>query len=242
MNLTTLRDHSFLPSLLDARSTVVDAGGNRGDFSRAIAARFGCRVLVLEPLPELFDSIPTESGVTKFPWALTAASGNFPFHVARNPEANSLRPLRPEEAVGAISVRGISLDDLMREQKLERIDLLKIDVEGAEIEILLGLAENVLARIRQITVEFHAHTLELLSNRAEETQKVQEVIARLRRHGFFTVNRSSPFFIDVLFVNRAACGLSVVQAGLLKGREEWLHRASEGIARRLRARKGKPGS
>jgi hypothetical protein len=42
----------------------------------------------------------------------------------------------------------------MREQGLERIDLLKMDCEGAEWDILPE-AEPVLPRIRQICMEFH---------------------------------------------------------------------------------------
>ncbi len=233
--LTTLRDHSFFASALSAQSIVVDAGGNRGDFARGMSERFGCQVFVLEPVPELFESIAaTAPNVRKFPCALTPESGAFRFNVARNPEANSLRALRPEETVGAIEVRGVSLGDFMREQGLDRIDLLKIDVEGAEIEILLRLEESVLACVKQITVEFHAHTLELLSNREEETRKVREVIARLRMLGFFRLNRSSPFYIDVLFVNRKALGVSALRAALLKLKHEWLHRASQAIARRLK--------
>lgn len=233
--LTTLRDHTFFASALNAQSIVVDAGGNRGDFARGMSERFGCRVFVLEPVPELFESIAaTTPNVRKFPCALTPESGTFRFNVARNPEANSLRALRPEEAIGEIEVRGVSLGDFMREQELDRIDLLKIDVEGAEIEILLRLEERVLARVKQIAVEFHAHTPELLSNRAEETRKVREVIARLRTLGFFHLNRSSPFYIDVLFVNGPALGVSALRAALLRLQHEWLHRASQGIARRLK--------
>jgi FkbM family methyltransferase len=235
-NLVTLRDHTFFASALNRQSIVVDAGGNRGDFAQGIAQRFGCRVLVLEPVPELFESIPAGANVQKFPCALTPESGTFQLNVARNPEANSLRPLRPEEMVAAIEVRGVSLADFMREQGLEHIDLWKIDVEGAEIDILLRLEERTLSKVSQITVEFHAHTLELLSNREEETRKVREVIARLQRLGFSVLNRSSPFYIDVLFVNRTALGLSAFEAARLQFQHQWWHRVREGIARRLKPR------
>ena len=235
-HLVTLRDHSFFFSALNRQSVVVDAGGNRGDFAQGIAQRFDCRVLVLEPVPELFESIPAGPNVQKFPCALTPQSGTFQFNVARNPEANSLRPLRLEEMLAAIEVHGVSLEDFMREQGLERIDLLKIDVEGAEIDLLLQAEERVLARVSQITVEFHAHTLELLSNREEETEKVGEVIARMQRLGFSVLNRSSPFYIDVLFVNRAALGVTAFGAALIQLRHQWWHRVREGIARRLKPR------
>jgi FkbM family methyltransferase len=56
------------------------------------------------------------------------------------------RPLRAE-------VRPLS--DVIREEKVERIDLLKIDVEGAEWEVLAGIADADWPKIRQLVIEVH---------------------------------------------------------------------------------------
>jgi FkbM family methyltransferase len=46
-----------------------------------------------------------------------------------------------------------TLSDTIREQGLERVDLLKVDVEGAEFDVLEGIEEHHWPRIRQIAME-----------------------------------------------------------------------------------------
>jgi FkbM family methyltransferase len=60
------------------------------------------------------------------------------------------------------------LSDVLQEQGVERVDLLKIDVEGAELEVLRGVRAEHWPRIRQVVMEIHdfdgrlAHARELL--------------------------------------------------------------------------------
>lgn len=49
----------------------------------------------------------------------------------------------------------ISFDDLVAEQKLTRIDLLKVDAEGCEQEILQGISAANWPKIRQLVMEVH---------------------------------------------------------------------------------------
>ncbi|KAG2435614.1 hypothetical protein HYH02_011904 [Chlamydomonas schloesseri] len=49
----------------------------------------------------------------------------------------------------------VALGALMREQRLERVDLLKVDVERAELQVLAGLAPEDWARVRQVVMEVH---------------------------------------------------------------------------------------
>ena len=78
----------------------------------------------------------------------------------------------------------ISFTDLIRQCELDRIDYLKLDAEGAEIEILESISEDDWPRIRQISVETH---------RGEESMRAVESI--LRSNGFATqtsFSQSSP--------------------------------------------------
>jgi hypothetical protein len=47
------------------------------------------------------------------------------------------------------------LKDLLDHLQLPRIDLLKADIEGAEISMLTACPDEVLGRIAQIGIEFH---------------------------------------------------------------------------------------
>lgn len=47
------------------------------------------------------------------------------------------------------------LSDVIREQKVERIDLLKVDVQQAELKVLQGISDDDWAKIKQVTMEVH---------------------------------------------------------------------------------------
>ncbi|HEY6351411.1 MAG TPA: amino acid adenylation domain-containing protein [Candidatus Angelobacter sp.] len=48
-----------------------------------------------------------------------------------------------------------SISQIMRDEQIERIDLLKIDVEGAELDVLRGIRPEDWKKIRQVVVESH---------------------------------------------------------------------------------------
>jgi FkbM family methyltransferase len=79
--------------------------------------------------------------------------------------------LRPETVRAQID----TLSAQMQALGIDRVDLLKIDTEGAEREVLAGLAEADWAKIRQVLVEVHLG------------EAVTEIMAEdLRRRGFRT--------------------------------------------------------
>jgi FkbM family methyltransferase len=65
---------------------------------------------------------------------------------------------------------GCTLSDLIRRQSPERVDLLKIDIEGAEIEALQGIEEQDWQNIQQLAIEVapaHKDALTPLSDRLQ---------------------------------------------------------------------------
>jgi FkbM family methyltransferase len=66
-----------------------------------------------------------------------------------------------------------TISDVMQEQGIARIDLLKIDCEGAEWEVLMGIQAEDWPKIQQVVVEVHDH-----DGRAEQVR------ALLQGHGF----------------------------------------------------------
>ncbi|CAB4883303.1 unannotated protein [freshwater metagenome] len=67
-----------------------------------------------------------------------------------------------------------SVSDVLRDEGIERVDLLKIDVEGAEREVLAGIHEDDWPRIRQIVLEAH------------DDAHLPELEGALRAHGMHT--------------------------------------------------------
>src|SRR5262249_4200675 len=85
-----------------------------------------------------------------------------------------------------------------------RIDLIKMDIEGAEVEILETLPREILRRIGQITAEFHSAPIFGFDLQL----RVERIIRRLRRERFMALDFSRGSRTDVLFVNRRMYGIS----------------------------------
>lgn len=66
-----------------------------------------------------------------------------------------------------------TLSKIINDQKIEKIDLLKIDVEKAEMDVLTGISESDWAKINAIVLEVHD-----IAGREDEIKKL------LTRHGF----------------------------------------------------------
>ncbi len=72
-----------------------------------------------------------------------------------------------------VAARLRTLSEVIAEHAVERIDLLKVDVEKAELEVLRGLRDQDWAKVRQVVVEVH-----------DVAGRLQEIVALLGRHGF----------------------------------------------------------
>ena len=168
-NRTCYNDFLIWISLLGLRnvSVVVDVGANHGDFSEAASSAFpAARVLLFEPLPKLHPILERRCQRHAPLWkletcALSDTEGTLDLHIA--PERDEIGSLKGfsrsylESTADTGEVRKIPcrvrrLDDVAREHGFDHVDLLKIDVEGAEFEVLAG-AKTLLAATESLVVE-----------------------------------------------------------------------------------------
>lgn len=138
--------------------TVVDIGSHIGGYAVYAAKRTGPKGLIIciEPFPENFRllSLNTRANpcsqyilVNK---AVSDHRGKGLFYLHHNPASHSLQ----KKAQRSIEVGLCTLDDILKEHRLGKIDLLKIDAEGAEMMILKG-GEEALNRTERIILEIH---------------------------------------------------------------------------------------
>jgi FkbM family methyltransferase len=142
---------------------VVDAGANEGIFTLMAGKLVGREgtVHAFEPSPRererLLANVAANrlSNVTVHPEALGRAPGNAVLHVAvaEHPGHNTIGGFAYSDTASAYSVEVevTTLDQIAEANKLTRLDLLKIDVEGSETAALQG-AREVLRRFRPIIV------------------------------------------------------------------------------------------
>jgi FkbM family methyltransferase len=151
--------------LLEPGMTFVDAGSNKGDFALIAARTMGDRgrVLAFEPEPEncrwIRASIELNGyqSITVFELALSDAEGRVPLHLGKWSGWHSIvsrrKPRRPPKT---IEVEARTLDSVLAETGDLHVDVIKIDVEGAELQLLRG-AERTLADSRLIAVLVEVH-------------------------------------------------------------------------------------
>lgn len=196
-SLVTVCGHTlYEPDLLPG-SIVVDLGAHRGLFSLALATHYGCRCHAIEASPDLYSDVPTMDGVAKYHYAVCSANGTRSFNLANDPESSSIIDVVGSKPKETIDVPAIDLSTLVERHGIAGIDVLKIDIEGAEIEVLDAAPDRLLRTITQITVEFHEFNG--LVRRAD-IERIRQRLDRLRFDCFRFPRRQ---YTDTLFLNRS---------------------------------------
>jgi FkbM family methyltransferase len=220
--LMSVRGHHVLADMLNKNSVVVDLGAHFGQFSSQINVRFGCTCYAVEPNPSLFSKIPQTDHIRAFNCAIAGATGPAQFDVTDNRECSHLCIEGQTSEGTAISVQAMTFGDFVNSNGLSQVDLLKIDIEGAEFDLFSSLSDDLLRGIGQITVEFHDIVREVTHDVA-----VARVKARLARLGFACIVFSRTNNGDVLFVNREVYQGSRFQWFYLENMARYTH----GLAR-----------
>jgi FkbM family methyltransferase len=184
----SLKRRMMPPNLPPLRPRVIyDLGANIGMASLGFAALYPeARVYGFEPLPSNFEvcrlNYQNLPKARLFPWAVGARTERTSFEHNEDPQGGHLHTVQGNPALhaqGHIQVQVYSIADLVREQKLDPPEFLKIDVEGAELEVLRGIGDAVQS-IKRIFVETHGETLKA------------GCLAWLGEHGFQITPSSNP--------------------------------------------------
>lgn len=134
---------------------VLDIGANVGDWTVAMASRVGPlgKVIAFEPVPYLAQTIVKTARINRHSWvevqqlALGTREGTTEFSVERGNSGGS-RLGRVEGDFSHTTVSAARLDSFLASRPdINRIDFIKIDVEGFEEAVLQG-ARTSLARFR----------------------------------------------------------------------------------------------
>lgn len=200
--LDRIEGHTFYAGDLNPDPVVLDLGAHRGQFARQMRARYSGTYYLVEANPTLADALRHEGQFPVWNCAVAATDGRIALNVAQNDKGSSILTL-PTKSVNdcvlqeTIQVQSRALDSLTREMDPARIDLLKMDIEGAEVVALAGLSDETLGKVGQISVEFHSARVFGFDLRRD----VEAVIRSLKRRGFWCFDFSHHARCDVLFVN-----------------------------------------
>ena len=142
-----------------APRTIVDGGANIGLSALYLARRFPqARIIAVEFEASNFAQL--RRNVARSPSIEPVHAGLWPtdgaVHVANAHAAKwAFFPTAGGGAGANPSVRAISMSTLMREHAMERIDLLKLDIEGSEWDLFADPQAGWLDRIGTLAIELH---------------------------------------------------------------------------------------
>jgi FkbM family methyltransferase len=144
-----------LHELLHPGGVFFDVGSNVGFFALLGAREVGPQgsVHAFEPVPRIAEAIRRNAALNGFEnvhvheVAVSDREGTAELLLAQHPGGATLSPAdAPEDIVGRTTVPVVALDQLVASGTVPVPDVVKIDVEGVEMEVLDGMAELLRTR------------------------------------------------------------------------------------------------
>lgn len=178
---------------IKADSVVIDIGANIGVFSLYAALSGAKRVYAFEPSKEAFEILCKNiklNNLSDVIIPINKAVSNVDDFIIQFPYSSS-----PYNSIGSCDnntnlnyceIPTITINTFIeRNDAIDKIDLLKLDCEGAEFDILPSLNEFVFEKIRAIRMECHGEPnglIELLSLRSFFVDFIRGNIVWLKKH------------------------------------------------------------
>jgi len=152
------REYDFSFIRWEGVNRVVDVGAHVGAFCLWVSQRADCVVFAIEPNPiatSLFaeNTAGLRDSVRLKQVAVAGSVGQRMFYDLGSPSTSSLLG-EPSRSIG-FQVDTLTLDDVIDESGFQQVDLLKMDIEGAENEVFRTVTDQTLQRIRVAMVECH---------------------------------------------------------------------------------------
>jgi FkbM family methyltransferase len=174
MKIFTESDRYDYPELTPD-SLVIDAGGYEGNWAAEISRKYGCRILIFEPVKRFFDRIADrfkdndKVGVNHcgLGGKDCGAGKEVEFHIQNDSTG---------QFAGSAEVEMVELFDAsyVIGNMGQEIGVLKLNVEGAEFQILWSLLDSgCIKKVKNLQVQFHP----VIPNAGDHRATIQKRLA-----------------------------------------------------------------
>lgn len=169
-------------------------------FELGLAERWDTDIILLDPSPtgiQTMERIGPVAGITFKPLGLAAKDGVLKFAKPLDEAEGSFFAAGAEvPSEDLLELECLSLETILRQENKTSIDLLKMDIEGAEYEVLDALLASEIS-VSQVCVEIHVSTS---SGARANLWEAARLIFRMYRNGFRIVYNSA---MDFTFVHHS---------------------------------------
>lgn len=148
-------DDYQISAIRQPMKTIIDIGAGLGEFAITVAKKFPqAEIIAFEPNPDQFKLLKENIFLNKvknvkiFNLAIGTKKSYNLYLSAFNVHSSIFKNKRSNMKIKVI---GKKLNEFIRSP----IDLLKIDCEGAEIDILESISKNKMGLIKRIIIEYH---------------------------------------------------------------------------------------
>jgi len=180
------------------KSVVIDCGANIGDLKLSLDfAGINCHYIAFEPSPSEYECLTKNAANSELHnIGLWNKDAELDFYISTKNADSSF--IEPDSHSGKITIPAKRLDQIYLSGSI--IDLIKLEAEGAEIEVIEG-AENILSRTRYIAAD--------LGFERNGKSTLPQVSNFLLKRGFEIVSFGAPRIV-VLFKNTALVGSTIL--------------------------------
>ena len=159
-----------------------DVGSHKGTYSDLILRNFNVKkIIMFEPQTDIFNFLKKKYKnnkiIKKYNLAISNKKGFKEFNINKHDLTSSFvkynnqsRYLKLKAKLfestpnkmnyKKIKVKTIKLSEIFKKKKIKKLDLLKIDTEGHELEVLQGLTAEI-KKVKNILIEFHNDSIYL---------------------------------------------------------------------------------
>lgn len=208
-----IKEHTFFDDYFGKEINVVDLGACRGEFIDEMNSLYNIKkAILIEANPTNFTQLKNLSNYILYNKAISSKDNDvIEFYEDPNSPYNGSKDFNYFNGIKH-SIQTISLETICEENNIDFIDILKIDIEGAEYDILENLPDSFFDKIGQITVEFHDFV------NPELKPKTIEIVKRMNNLGFSHIAKSIKYkygsdYYDVLFYRPKTIGIVYICTG-----------------------------
>lgn len=143
---------------MDNNSLVMDLGGYIGNFTESIYSRYNCKVMVFEPVNMYYNicnyKFENNDKIEVYKYGLSGVDQKCTISVTGDISSTFVN-IESDCEKEIITIK--SIGDFFEENSIEKVDLIKINIEGGEYDLLDYLISNpeILKKIKNIQVQYH---------------------------------------------------------------------------------------